>query len=104
MWFEDLAAGTYTAKETTVPAGYLQAPDQKFTLTAADCTNDNPATKDIVENNYKVSADKVVDPNKPTLPVTGGAGTFALTATGLVLVAGASTLIVMRKRKEREQA
>lgn len=104
VWFEDLAAGTYTAKETTVPAGYLQAPDQKFTLTAADCTNDNPATKDIVENNYKVSADKVVDPNKPTLPVTGGAGTFALTATGLVLVAGASTLIVMRKRKEREQA
>lgn len=104
VWFEDLAAGTYTAKETTVPAGYLQAPDQKFTLTAAECTGDNPATKDIVENNYKVSGDKVVDPNKPTLPVTGGAGTFALTATGLVLVAGASTLIVMRRRKEREQA
>lgn len=104
VWFEDLAAGTYTAKETTVPAGYLQAPDQKFTLSAAECTGDNPATKDIVENNYKVSGDKVVDPNKPTLPVTGGAGTFALTATGLVLVAGASTLIVMRKRKEREQA
>ena len=96
VWFEDLAAGTYTAKETTVPAGYLQAPDQKFTLSAAECTNDNPATTDITENNYKVSADKVVDPNKPTLPVTGGAG--------MVLVAGASTLIVMRKRKEREQA
>lgn len=104
VWFEDLAAGTYTAKETKVPAGYLQAPDQKFTLSAAECTNDNPATPDIAENNYKVSADKVVDPNKPTLPVTGGAGTFALTATGLVLVAGASTLIVMRRRKEREQA
>lgn len=104
VWFEDLAAGTYTAKETTVPAGYLQAPDQQFTLSAAECTNDNPATTDITESNYKVSADKVVDPNKPTLPVTGGAGTFALTATGLVLVAGASTLIVMRRRKEREQA
>ena len=100
VYFEDLGAGTYTAKETTVPAGYLKAPDQKFTLNAEVCKHDNPATTDMVENNYLVSDDNVVDPSAPNLPVTGGAGTFAITAAGVVLVCGSLVLVARSRRRE----
>ncbi|MDO4503140.1 MAG: SpaH/EbpB family LPXTG-anchored major pilin [Coriobacteriia bacterium] len=101
VYFEDLAAGDYIAKEIKVPAGYLKAPDVNFSLSAATCTADNPATTDIVENNYLVSTDKVVDPKVYVLPATGGMGTMAITAAGLVLVAGAALLIVRNRRKNQ---
>ena len=44
VYFEDLAAGTYTAVETTIPSGYQKAPDQTFELSSATATADNPAT------------------------------------------------------------
>lgn len=101
VYFEDLGAGTYTAKETTVPAGYLKAPDQTFTLNADVCTADNPATT-VVENNYLVNDTDVVDPSAPDLPVTGGAGTFAITAAGVVLVCGSLVLVARSRRKEEK--
>lgn len=99
VWFEDLAAGTYTAKETVVPAGYLKAPDQTFTLNSGVCISDNPATTDI-ENNYLVASDDVVDPVAPKLPITGDAGVLGITAAGVVLVSGALVLIARNRRKE----
>ena len=35
----------------------------------------------------------------PSLPVTGGEGTIAITATGVVLIAGAAALIVRARRQ-----
>lgn len=103
VWFEDLAAGTYTAKETTVPAGHLKAPDQTFTLSSTTATADNPATTDVTENNYLVAAENVVDPDQPKLPVTGGAGTLALTLAGVALVGGSLFVICRLARKKNEQ-
>lgn len=99
VWFEDLAAGTYTAKETVVPAGYLKAPDQTFTLNDGVCKADNPATTE-VENNYLVATDDVVDPTIPNLPITGGAGLLGITGAGIILVSGALVLIARNRRKE----
>jgi len=102
VWFEDLGAGTYTAVETTVPAGYLKAPDQTFTLSADVCTADNPATPE-TENNYLVSTVDVVDPDQPTLPTTGGAGTLAITAFGVGLLAAGSIVILRAQKKQNER-
>lgn len=102
IWFEDLAAGTYTATETVVPAGHLKAPDQTFTLSAATATADNPATAE-TENNYLVAAADVVDPDQPTLPTTGGAGTLIITAVGVGLLAVGGVVILRAQKKQREQ-
>lgn len=102
IWFEDLAAGTYTAVETTVPAGHLQAPDQTFTLSADTATADNPATTE-TENNYLVATADVVDPDQPTLPATGGAGTLIITAVGVGLLAVGGVVILRAQKKQREQ-
>lgn len=102
VWFEDLAAGTYTAVETTVPAGHLQAPDQTFTLSATTATADNPATTE-TENNYLVAVDNVVDPDQPTLPTTGGAGTLAITAVGVGLLAVGGVVILRAQKKQHDE-
>lgn len=102
VYFEDLSAGKYVAKETTVPAGYTAAPNVEVTLSEAVCTEDNPATETVTENNYLVVSNAVVDPKAPELPITGGAGTVALTGAGVILVAG-SLILFLRNRKEEEK-
>lgn len=102
VYFEDLKAGSYVAQETKVPAGYLAVADIAFTLSGAACTSDNPATTDVTEDNYLVLDRDVVDAKAPNLPITGGAGTFALTAAGMVLVAGSLVLVVRGRRAEQE--
>lgn len=101
VYFEDLGVGDYVAKETTVPAGKVKAADVSFSLNKDDAKFDNPATKDVIENNYLVATDKVVDGNQPLLPVTGQAGTFAITVCGVVLV-GTACVIASRGSKRSE--
>ena len=98
VYFEDLGEGTYTVTETVVPAGFSKVADQTFTLNEASCTQDNPATA-VVENNYLVSSVNVVDPKQPALPITGAAGTFALTAGGVALLA-VGIVFFLRSRKQ----
>ncbi len=100
VYFEDLGAGTYTAKETTVPAGKTKADDVKFTLSETESTQNNPAT-DVTENNYSVLETPVVDGNQPLLPVTGEAGTLFITIGGVALI-GAACIVVSRSRKRSE--
>ena len=97
VYFEDLGAGSYTAKETTVPAGKQKAQDVQFTLSEENAKDDNPATK-VTENNYLVSDSNVVDPDQPLLPVTGDAGTAVLTIGGVALL-GAACLVASRSLK-----
>ena len=97
--FEDLAAGSYTAVETTVPSGYQKAPDQVFELSAATATQDNPATPE-AENNYLVAPQDVVDPKLPDLPITGAGGIVAMVGGGVVLVVGGILLGVLPCRKK----
>lgn len=99
--FEDLGAGTYTAKETTVPSGKQKAQDIKFTVGADTAKADNPATTDVTETNYLVNDANVIDPDQPLLPVTGDTGTFLLTLGGVVLVSASAALYARSRRKER---
>lgn len=100
VYFEDLGAGSYTAKETTVPAGKQKAEDVHFTLSEENAKADNPATK-VTENNYLVSNSNVVDPDQPLLPVTGDAGTLFITIGGVALI-GAACIVVSRSRRRSE--
>lgn len=101
VYFEDLGAGTYTAKETTVPAGKTKADDVTINLNKDDAATDNPATTDVTENNYAVLETPVVDGNQPLLPVTGEAGTLFITIGGVALI-GAACIVVSRSRKRSE--
>ncbi|MGN0034745.1 MAG: isopeptide-forming domain-containing fimbrial protein [Coriobacteriales bacterium] len=101
VWFEDLGAGSYIARETVVPTGKQKAADVQFTVDESSATADNPATTDVTENNYLVSDSNVVDPDQPLLPVTGEAGTLLITIGGVALI-GAACIVMSRSRKRTE--
>lgn len=87
----DLGEDTYYVKELTAPNGY-QLDETVFSFNVND-TN----TSEVVNYVYTTTITNSMTPN---LPVTGGEGTIAITATGVVLIAGAAALIV-RARKQR---
>ena len=82
-----LKAGTYYVKETKAPTGY-QLDSTVHTVIVPDGGDDNNVKLDITNKG-----------DLPGLPTTGGAGTVALTAAGVVLIAGAAAVIV-RSRKQ----
>ncbi len=92
-----LAAGTYTVTETGVPAGYQKVDPFDVTLDESD-KGDSPATPDVAEKNFDVNTADVTDPKQGQLPTTGGAGTVAFTAGGVLLIAGGA-VVVFRSRK-----
>ena len=82
---------TYYLVETKAPSGYvLNTPTLVETFAGLDADE----VTSLVVKNDKGGKDQGID-----LPTTGGAGTVALTAAGVVLVAGAAAFIV-RSRKE----
>ena len=81
---------TYYLVETKAPSGYKLLEDFEMVTFSKD--KGYAWTKDILDE--KLTKDEGVD-----LPETGGMGTVALTAAGVVLVAGAAAFIV-RSRKE----
>lgn len=81
---------TYYLVETKAPSGYKLLEDFETVTFSKD--KGYAWTKDILDE--KLTKDEGVD-----LPETGGMGTVALTAAGVVLVAGAAAFIV-RSRKE----
>lgn len=86
--FDPLADGDYYLVETKAPAGYELL--ERYVEFSTDSAVGNVITLTDVEN----TKDSGIN-----LPQTGGAGTVALTAAGVVLVAGAAAFIV-RSRKE----
>lgn len=100
--FRGLGAGTYIAKETTVPTGKQKCSDVTFTVSATASTGDNLATADVTETNFTNGTD-VTDPDRGFLPTTGEAGTMALTIGGAgLLVVGVAVLV--RNRKQGDEA
>ncbi|HJA28249.1 MAG TPA: SpaH/EbpB family LPXTG-anchored major pilin [Candidatus Olsenella pullicola] len=87
--YDPLADGEYYLVETKAPAGY-ELLDGAVAFSTDDANDDNVITLTDVKND---------EDSGIHLPQTGGAGTIALTAAGVVLVAGAAAFIV-RSRKE----
>lgn len=86
---------TYYLVETAAPNGYV-LPDDTLVATLKSDSNNLVADHvfNLVLKNTKGGKDQGID-----LPSTGGVGTVALTAAGVVLVAGAAAFIV-RSRKQ----
>ena len=97
MHVNGLAAGSYTVTESGVPAGYQKVDAFNVTLDESD-KGDSPATPDVTEKNFDVNTADVTDPAQGKLPTTGGAGTVAFTAGGVLLIAGGA-VVVFRSRK-----
>ncbi len=96
-----LEAGTYHVKETGVPSGYQAIQEFDVTLSKTASTTDSLATQTVVELNF-TDAGKKVDPKIGVLPSTGGAGTVALTAGGILLVVGGSAALLANRRRNQE--
>ncbi len=96
-----LEAGTYHVEETGVPSGYQTVKAFDVTLSKTASTTDSLATQTVVELNF-TDAGKKVDPKIGVLPSTGGAGTVALTAGGILLVVGGSVIILRSRRRDQD--
>lgn len=99
-----LNAGSYILTETKAPTGYaLPAnPSTKVTITAkvdADGKITGEVTETPEDGKAGYSYIEVGNSKTPQLPETGGAGTVALTAVGVGLMAGAVVFLV-RSRKQ----
>lgn len=101
VYVNGLKAGTYTVSETKVPSGYQKIADFTVELSANSAKSDTLATDNVTETNFNVSTPDKVDPKQGVLPTTGGAGTIALTAGGVLLVVGGG--IVVARFRNREQ-
>ena len=102
IYVNGLEAGTYSVSETKAPSGYQKVDDFTVTLSAETAKGDSPATDNVVEVNFNTSTPDKVDPKVGELPTTGGAGTIALTAGGILLVAGGSTILLRSRRRNQE--
>lgn len=95
--FEDLGEGTYYLKELTAPEGY-QLDETIIRINLSDENTESDGQNDGAVVNH-VYAATITNALTPSLPVTGGEGTIAITATGVVLIAGAAALIVRARRQ-----
>ena len=90
----DLPAGNYYLVETVAPEGY------QLDTTPIPVTINAVMDSDAQEADLIVTLGNAITNTKtPSLPVTGGEGTIAITATGVVLIAGAAALIVRARRQ-----
>lgn len=90
----DLPAGRYYLVETVAPEGY------QLDTTPIPVTINAVMDSDAKEADLIVTLGNAITNTKtPSLPVTGGEGTIAITATGVVLIAGAAALIVRARRQ-----
>jgi fimbrial isopeptide formation D2 family protein/LPXTG-motif cell wall-anchored protein len=108
--FTGLDAGSYKLVESKTPAGYNTAEDLLFVVSATYNTSaDDPKLSSLTVDNTSLLTDMstgiittdVENKAGGTLPTTGGMGTTLFTVCGIVLMLGASILLVTRKRMSK---
>ena len=106
LTFKGLTAGTYTLKESVVPAGYNKAADITFTV-AFDATTEKfsvSGTTAVTTHNSGLQLEVTVENSTGTaLPSTGGIGTTIFYVVGTILVLGAAVVLVTRRRMSTEK-
>lgn len=102
VYVNGLEEGVYKVSETTVPSGYQKVDDFFVTLSPGTAKSDSLATSNVAETNFNTSTPDKVDPKLGELPTTGGAGTIALTAGGILLVVGGSTILIRSRRRDQK--
>ena len=98
VYVNGLEKGTYTVTETIVPSGFQKIDPFTVELNGDTAKFDASSTAGITEENFSNQGEKV-DPKVGELPTTGGAGTIALTAGGILLVVGGSAVVYRSRRK-----
>lgn len=88
-----IASGTYYLKQTKAASGYSLLRDS-VPATVSDATDEDETGIVTV----KVAATKI-----GSLPITGGFGTIAFTASGIMIITAAILFVVIYKRKKKEQ-
>ena len=89
--------------ETKVPSGYQKIDPFDVELSATIANGDSSATDGTQETNFTNLSDKI-DPRTGQLPTTGGTGTIALTAGGILLVVGGSVVLLRTRRRNEADA
>lgn len=116
--FNGLDEGKYRIVETKVPAGFVEADPIEFEIDATfDVNSDDPTLTALTVKNGEVDLTQGEDASFTAvltsgavttqveniagnrMPITGGAGTYAIYAGGAVLVLLAGGAVVLKKRK-----
>ena len=92
---DGLAPGSYSLKETKAPGGY-SLPSGTIDFTIADDDLDGKVN----EGTTGYVSQTVQNSKGFQLPTTGGAGTVALTAAGVLVMAGAAFALIRARRSE----
>ncbi len=100
-----LDAGTYTLKETTVPAGYNKCADVEVVISANHAENATSAATAITMTVDDVAATEVVIKNEKgsSLPSTGGIGTTLFYVVGGTMAVGAGVYLIAKKRMNNNE-
>jgi fimbrial isopeptide formation D2 family protein/LPXTG-motif cell wall-anchored protein len=95
LTIKGLENGTYSVDEVQVPAGYNRLTSkQSFTIANANLA----AT--ITADAWTSGGVKVINNAGTELPSTGGIGTTIFYISGLIMVLGAATILISRRRAE----
>jgi LPXTG-motif cell wall-anchored protein len=111
LYFDGLSAGSYTLTEITAPSGYSLLADPISIVIGWTAPTDLTVTNPLCTWTYTVNGvastsldqygrDIVTIKNVPSneLPSTGGMGTTLFTIGGLVVMAGAALVLVIRRK------
>ena len=104
--FKGLPEGTYVLHETQAPEGYNLAPDVTVTITATAVDPGDTITVECdgatLNGTTYVATTDIIDRQGTTLPSTGGIGTTIFYVSGLIMVLGASIILISRRRADAE--
>ena len=92
-----LDAGKYVLKETSVPAGFNPVEDIEIEIEAKHKENASTEGADLELTSSNID-NSVVNQSGTVLPTTGGIGTTMFYVVGAILVLGAATLLVSKRR------